>query len=344
MNCLSGSIRTWILSGNQPSPSLSTSLRDFLEYIDKWDEYSKLIEKYKKNNHPIKRKRNVPSDEEIEHIFEIGFIPTKDTKFSRKLASSWQFVYGLLAVYGLRIHEVWHIANWENPVVLKNGDWVEIEEFTDNIEDIENENIKSEKIQLQGKTIYPAILDENNKNKILAIKHQTKTGHRLAAPLSPVGKDWFKQFGLNQPWNAPIIKDPLGKPGENGQGYNCSNRACRWFRERKYGFTPHSLRYAWNHTGHAQGIPIGALAESLGHSILMNTTTYYAAMSIDKKHKVISPILDKANNEQSELEKLKEELKQKDIEIVQLKTALQFKDEEIERLRTELMMMKAIEN
>lgn len=316
------------------------SLRNFLEWCDRWDDYSKLINKYKKDNKPVKKERNIPNDKKIEHIFENGFTPSKkggNPRYHYRFPQ-WQFFYSLLAVYGIRIHEAWNIANWDKPVTLGKGDWVEVEEVTDNIEDIENENIKTKVIQMEKEIILPAIRDPNNKEKRLAIKHDTKTGYRVAYPLSPVGKDWFEQFGLNQPFNLPDVKNPLGYTGNNSSSYNCTGQATYWFRRKEYSFTPHDLRHAWNIRGHVQGRTPIALAHSLGHKLDTNTKTYLK-MSINRK---IETMDNEFNKTQSESEELKEQLKQKDIEIAQLKTAIQFKDEEIERLRTELKMKPAI--
>ncbi len=327
------------------------SLRNFLEWCDKWDEYSKLIEKYKKENKPVKQERNIPNDKKIEYIFEQGFIPSKkggNPQYHYRFPQ-WQFFYALLAVYGIRIHEAWNIKNWDKPVVLGKGDWVEIEEYTDNIKDIEKENVKSKIIQMEEEIVIPAILDPTNKEKRLAIGHNTKTGYRLAYPLSPENKNWFEQFGLNQPMNLPDVKNPLEYMGQ-GASYNCTGQATGWFNRKQYGFTPHDLRHAWNIRGHIQGKSPTALANSLGHKLDTNTKTYLR-MSINRKIENMDNAFGKVKKEQSELEKLKEQVQQKDKkiielekEVIQLKTAIQFKDEEIERLRTELMMMKAVQS
>ncbi len=44
--------------------------------------------------------------------------------------------------------------------------------------------------------------------------------------------------------------------------------------KKKYGFTPHALRHAYNIRGHKLGINQKMLADSLGHSLQMNESTY----------------------------------------------------------------------
>lgn len=321
------------------------SLKNFLDWCGKWNEYSKLVEKYQTENKPAKQKKYTPNDNEIEYIFENGFTPSEKCRRDRlSCYPKWQFLYALLAVYGIRVHEAWHIKNWNEPVVMGKDDWIEIEEFTDNDKDIESDNVKAQKLQLRGKTVIPAIFDENNKNKFLAIGHETKTGYRLAMPISPKGKDWFERFGLNQPFNLPDIKNPLDYANKGKGAYNCANRTGDWFRDHQYGFTAHALRHACNHRGHGMGINASVLSQSLGHSIRMNTTTYHDTMPVERKMNNMVSSLKRVKEEDSETEKLKEENEQLKKKVVQLETAIQFKDEEIERLRTELKMIKAIEN
>ena len=61
------------------------------------------------------------------HIYNTGFeINPRCRKDYRYRYVQWQFLYSLLATYGLRVHEAWNIKNWDEPVTLKNGEWIAI--------------------------------------------------------------------------------------------------------------------------------------------------------------------------------------------------------------------------
>ncbi len=164
---------------------LLNGLVGFLKYFDN-TEYKKVIKDYKTNNKPKPKAKNVPTDKQIEKIYKTGFEPPK--KANKKWLyryPQWQFLYGLLATYGLRIHEAWNIANWDKPVTLKDGDWMIVE-------DLENNEV--EKRHQGEQTVIPAILDPDNKDYILCIKHETKTGYRMAMPISPEGHNRLNSF------------------------------------------------------------------------------------------------------------------------------------------------------
>ena len=275
-----------------------SGLTGFLRY-HKIDDFNSIVEDYKSQNKPKRKKRNVPSEERIVEIYKKGFIPPNNAH------RTWvhrypqrQFLFGLLATYGLRIHEAWNIANWEKPVTLKDGDWVVVETDDDKEISIQRDN---------GDLIIPAILDPNNKDYLLCIKHSTKTGFRVAFPLSPTGQDWIKEFNLIQPLNLPDIPNPLGRIGKNETSYVCSAHLCRWFREHKYGFKPHDLRHAFNHRGHTQGINRTVLCQGLGHGKQMNETTYLNSMPQSSKVAALLDTMTKNKEERSENELLKEE-------------------------------------
>ena len=113
-------------TGNNSETRRTTlsGLAAFLKYFDN-DDYKKIVKEYKSDNKVKRKKRNVPSDARIIEVYEEGFkIPVRSTKKYAYRFSQWRFLYALLATYGLRIHEAWHIANWDAPVTLKDGDWV----------------------------------------------------------------------------------------------------------------------------------------------------------------------------------------------------------------------------
>ena len=300
------------------------ALKLILEYFS-IEDFEKKINQYKTKNKPKKKTKHIPNDGEIISVYNLGFIP--DIRCSKKYLrsySQWKFLYGLLATYGLRIHEAWNIANWDKPVILKDEDWIEV-----SLED-ETGNENNFGKYYKGKDeVIPAIKDPNNKLHILAIKHDTKTGYRMAMPLSPIGHDWLKEFNLIGEFNLPNLKNPLLASGKNKRGsYNCALGACRWFIRHEYGFTPHALRHAYNHRAHQQGVNPKTIADSLGHSMQMNSTVYLNSMPSSRKMQMMKKEIQDFKDKQSEVEKLREEIKH-------LKA-------ENERLRTELKMYEAI--
>ena len=301
-------------------------LIEFLKYFDNTD-YKKVIYEYKKHNKVKAKKRNVPDDIKITKVQKIGFKISKfgNKRFQHKMAQ-WQFLYGLLATYGLRVHEAWNIANWDYPVTLKDGDWVAV--------DTDDETEESK--QYSGEDlIVPAILDPNNKDYILCIKHATKTGYRMAMPLSPKGHNWIEEFNLLQPLNLPDIKNPLERTGSGQGSYKCTNAVCGWFYRRKYGFTPHDLRHAYNHRGHRQGVNIDVLCQSLGHSFTVNTTIYRNSKS---DQVLLGDMLNAVNKKGKTISKL-EEL---EAENKALKAELKAAKDKIELLETKLQLNRTI--
>ncbi len=295
-----------------------TTLNGLINFLNFFglSEYNNLIDHYKKNNNPKSQKRTVPSDEEIEYIYQTGFNPGVSTakKWLYRF-SQWQFLYGLLAVYGLRIHEAWSIANWDTPVTLKNGDWVTLFDPNDN---------KSEQQYKGQKKIIKAVLDSTNTDHILCIKHDTKTGYRMAIPLSPEGHNWLKEFNLLQPLNLPDIPNPLKRMGKHEEVCNCTRDTNSWFKRKKYGFTAHALRHAYNHRGHRLGINLTVLCQSLGHSMQMNNTTYLNTMSHEVKLESMISEISKDKEKRSKIELLEQENKLLKIKIEELENEIKY--------------------
>jgi integrase len=320
--CFDESILRQTIERSSPNSSarnyLLNGLKNFCDYFS-LNQFFKIIEQYKKNNKPKHRCKHIPDDLEIEYLYFNGFKPKIYAKKSLlERYPQWQFLYGLLAVYGLRVHELWNIANWDTPVTVKKGDWivVEITESDDSSDDISE--------QYGGNNfIVPAILDSQNEQKILCVKHDTKTGYRMALPLFPNGENWLEKFNLIQPLNLPYYPDPFKPTGKCKRPY-CSMAVSRWFRLHKYGFTPHALRHAYNHRGHSQGINPTILSQSLGHSLMMNGSTYLKTMPESRKWENFKNVMEtqaKERNKMSELEQEIEKLK-KENEILKLQNQL----------------------
>jgi len=299
----------------------------FLKYFDN-DDYKTVIKQYKTNNKPKSKKRNVPNQKRIIEVYRDGFTPHPNTsKITLYRYPQWQFLYGLLATYGLRIHEAWNIANWDSPVTLRNGDWVTVELGEDSDISVQRD---------AGDIVIPAILDPKNSEHILCIKHDTKTGYRMVMPISPEGHDWTEEFNLIQSLNLPDVKDPLERGGSHKTSYYCSSVAVGWFSRHKYGFTPHDLRHAYNHRGHLLGYNPKTLADSLGHSMQMNGDNYLRSMSDSVKLEGMIEAMAKDQNRRSELEIFKDENEALKSQMLSLRN-------ENELLRTKLKMYEAIE-
>ena len=305
---------------------------DVLNYFDNKD-FKSIIKQYKKGNKPKTKKKHIPSDNEILYVYQFGFKP--ESRCPKKYFyrySQWQFLYGILTVYGLRVHEAWNIANWDKPVVLKNGDWVGISDDTDDIES-ENEEIKLSYHQVKKQIIIPAILDPDNQNYLLCIGHNTKTGYRVTFPLGPSGHTnnckWIKEFNLIQPLNLPDIKNPLTRTTKE-TSYACSKATSNWFNRHEYEFSPHSLRHAYNIRGHKLAINQKILADSLGHGLLMNSSTYLRHEGYESKIQGLNQEISIDNTNKSKIKKLEDENKHLKLEI--------------EKLKTELKMYKTLES
>lgn len=306
-------------------------LTDLLKHFDN-TEFKAIIKKYKSENNPKRKKKHIPDDGEIMNVYNYGFqIHPKCSKGKRYRYAQWQFLYSLLATYGLRVHEAWNIKNWNKPVTLSDGDWIAV---TDNPDSIDNKDNEGKYLwqRYQGSNLtIPAILDPNNDKYLLSIGHQTKTGYRIAFPLSPNGHDWIKEFNIVQPFNLPDIPDPLEYWGNNKQNcLKCSNQASNWFQNHKYGFTSHALRHAYNIRGHKLGVNQKVLCDSLGHGLQMNSSTYLRHEGDLSKLEGILQEISKDKIKRSRIEELEKE-------VLQLRS-------ENERLRTELMLLKTLKN
>ena len=322
-------------------------LAALLKYFDN-NNFKQVVKRYKSENNPKAKSKYIPTDSEIIHVYQTGFEPKRNCpKKYHYRYSQWKFLYALLAVYGLRVHEAWNIKNWDKAVRLKAGDWIAL---ADDKEDISNKNEGGQYFyhQLKNDEIIPAILDPENKDYLLCIGHETKTGYRVAFPISPSGVgrncNWIKMLNIVQPVNLPDIDNPLER--KNSDKFKCTNATSNWFNPPceykknkykngsnqetlRYGFTAHALRHAYNIRGHKLGVTQKMLADSLGHGIQMNSVDYVRHEQGASKIQGIKEEVLKHSIHQSELERLQEEIK--------------FLKAENEKLQTELAMYKAIE-
>ena len=218
------------------------------------------------------RSKYVPTDDEIIKTYNEGYCLKRrnGTKKGGKhlegvLRQRWLF--GLLATYGIRIHEAWMGMNWTNSVAIKAGEFVEVD-----VEDENEEYAIATSQKFQGKII-PAFFAPDNPQPLLVIKGG-KTGKRIAMPLSPKGQNWVSLFGLKEPGRIylPRIKDPLKLfKTKRGSQLRCSRGVCDFFRTcirwdlLDFRFTAHKLRHAYTHRGRLIGVNHQVLALSQGH-------------------------------------------------------------------------------
>lgn len=176
----------------------------------------------------------------------------------------------------------------------------------------------------------------SNTEHILCIGGETKTGFRMAFPISPEGHDWMKEFNLLQPLNLPDISNPLRRIGSIKGTHACTNKTGIWFRKKGYGFTAHDLRHAYNHRGHLLNYNPKSLADSLGHSLQMNGNNYIRHMSEKVKYQNIKKTIHKDKEHRIENETLQQESLRLNEEVERLK-------QENEFLKAKLKMYEAIQ-
>ena len=321
-------------------------LASLLKYFDN-DNFKSIIKQYKEQNTPKTKSKYIPTDTEIELVYQTGFeINPSCPKKWRYRYAQWQFLYSLLAIYGLRIHEAWNIKNWNTPVYLKAGDWIAVTDDKNFNEDEQGES--TYRIVQKDEIVYPVLDIVNNPHHILCIGHDTKTGYREAFPISPSGVgqhcDWVKKFNLLQSMNLPDMNDPLGT---HNDVKHCTSAVNNWFtpktwtdkgrlRQSRYGFTPHALRHAYNIRGHNLGVNQKILANSLGHGLEMNSNTYMRHEQATSKRKGIHLELEKQSNQKTEVEQAKER-------IAYLEDKNKYLEAENAKLKTKLSMYEVIE-
>ena len=209
------------------------AISSLLIFLKLFPQYQDLLNSYKSSTKYEKKDRYIPTDEEIENAF-LAIKPKP--KFHKKYLHTFtkkQWNFGMMATYGLRNHEIWHIENLY------------------------------EAVDFDGELI-PALNDPNNTTNLIVISQNTKTGRRLAMPVSPDGKNWIEKFDLKNP--KPLEVNLNVKNPENVY----SETLNRFFKTANLKFKPYDLRHAFNHRCEERGISTAVAALSLGHSEVMN--------------------------------------------------------------------------
>jgi integrase len=146
---------------------------------------------------------------------------------------SWCWVFSIQILYGLRISEVWAIANLDKPFKLPKGSKV--------IPALNDPNNTSNEIYILDKTCYG---------------HTVKTGNRLAVPLiPPTHPNLIDELGIKYPM-LPELKFISNKvSGQTGK-YNHAARRNLESWSKTYLKKKISQTHANRHLGNANGIVV----------------------------------------------------------------------------------------
>ena len=165
------------------------------------------------------------------------------------IRKAWLWVFSMQVVYGLRIHEVFAIANAFKAYTTKDGVTIPALNDTDNDENI---------LVLEGKTL----LDTT-----------TKTGYRLSRPnIPPKYPNLIEMLEIKTPL-IPTNKPKEGSPKAVANFYN--NTAWKKLKDWNAPTTEtHAFRHLANINGIQAGIPLEVRAQSMGHTPAMNDSVY----------------------------------------------------------------------
>ena len=179
----------------------------------------------------------------------LGITHQLDKRCHLDVRKAWLWVFSVQVIYGLRIHEVFAIANAFEPYKTKDG------------------------------VTIPALNDCKNTNNILVLQSKTlidtttKTGYRLARPnIPPKYPNLLEMLDIKNP-SIPTNK-PRSKSSDTIRKFYC-NKATKQLRRWNAPTTEtHAFRHLANVNGMQAGIPLEVRAQSMGHTPTMNDSTY----------------------------------------------------------------------
>ena len=274
------------LPDNEALKKIITSIKDLLTYHGLLDAYIGDINCRKIAGKDTRgRKSYTPNDGQIIKVYDLGFSLVQKNgveKRPQNLAATrfHQFVYGIMATYGIRAHEFFHVLNWHQPIDISSGEWVAID--ADNSRKTTDEEYGNTKCEFDGRTI-PAFFDPGNSQPILVIGDDTKTGKRLAVPLSPPGDNWITRFHLKDGLPECTIKSPttLNRTAQSRGSQAVQNffrpsypGGIVWEKADVPPFTSHKLRHAYTHRGRVIGFDPWKLAQAQGHTLTTAENVY----------------------------------------------------------------------
>jgi hypothetical protein len=264
------------------------NITDIMTVIDKWNRgtktYKGVVSSMKKlatlNNrkdiHDKLSELDVAQTEykELQNVNLEDFIKWRDETLGitqslhvnskLEIRQAWLWVFSIQVVYGLRIHEVFAIANAFEPYITKD------------------------------KVIIPALSDQENTENILVLQGKTligtttKTGYRLARPqIPPKYPDLIERLDIKKPC-IPNNR-PRSKSADTIRKFFCMKAIEQLRRWNAPTTETHAFRHLANINGMQAGIPLEIRAQSMGHTPTMNDSTY-------KKRQSTQTTLDLYNN------------------------------------------------
>ncbi|NJL52274.1 MAG: hypothetical protein HC930_08725 [Hydrococcus sp. SU_1_0] len=198
----------------------------------------------------------------------LGITASLHVNSKLEIRKAWLWVFSIQVVYGLRIHEVFAIANAFEPYTTKD------------------------------KVVIPALSDPDNTVNTLVLRGETligtttKTGYRLARPqVPPKYPDLIERLNIKK----PLLPDNQPRQG-SAKAIACfyNNRAWKKLKDWNAPTTQtHAFRHLANINGMQAGIPLEIRAQSMGHTPAMNDSVY-------KKRQSTQTTLDLYNNSNSQ--------------------------------------------
>jgi integrase len=248
-------------------PDRAVNLDDINAVLSRWDvgtrSYKYALSAFKKLARMIKRNDILNELENIQttqtSFMKLQSVTLDDfldwrTKTLTDLPSNaqiavrraWLWIFSMQVVYGLRIHEVFAIANIDKPFTTDDG--VTIPALSDNAN----------------------IIVINNRT---SLGTTTKTGYRLARPLIPPKyPNLIELLDIQRPL-LPANK-PVSANANTIRKFYTKEARKKLVKWNAPITQTHALRHLANINGIQAGIPIEVRAMSLGHSTTMNETVY----------------------------------------------------------------------
>tara|TARA_B100001250_G_scaffold413070_1_gene446008 strand:+ start:1062 stop:2237 length:1176 start_codon:yes stop_codon:yes gene_type:complete len=131
---------------------------------------------------------------------------------------------------------------------------------------------------------------KKDKDRILRVFHNTKTGEHQVWPFHPSWVDLFELDKLGEDISLlPNICNDLSKTTLQQVGRRVSEQ----FRRYKLPITPYNLRHAWAIRTIHVGLPDTVSARMMGHSVSIHTRTYHHWITRRDQQKAVDQALSK---------------------------------------------------
>jgi integrase len=250
-----------------------TAIQLFCKYLNYKFDFTEYRPKNIKPKHP---KKDI-SDDEIELGYQqiVDYVkPVKKGRYPHLKLHSW--LYGMIAIYGLRPHECFQILNL-------------------------HQDYKEEK----SGYLIPAFTSPKNTQRVIAVTG--KTGMRVC-PL-PMPFDWVEKFDL---LNLPTFPDWYYQELNSEIKYKkrlVTITNLNDFLTRIIGlsFTPYNLRHAYAIRCRNAGMNPLDVKDFMGHSLEMHEKVYNSSISAKTLINNAKRYLGQAETETKEIDELKRE-------------------------------------